>query len=76
MELAPSWLSALATSIDKTQWFVHLSFGSTLELINDILSDIQKLLRYFNGTAIAVFFIITLAWFGLGYVAQYFNMII
>ena len=29
----------------KTQYFVHLSFNSTLQLINGILSDHQKLLR-------------------------------
>ena len=51
-------LSALAA--EKAQYFVHLSFSSTLELINDILSDLQSLLRYINGTAVAVFFRIQL----------------
>ena len=40
----------------KTQWFIHLSFNLTFQLINGILSDLQKLLRYFNGTAIIAFF--------------------
>ena len=68
LELVPSWLSALATpGTEKTQCLAHLSLGSTLHLINGILSYIQKLLRSFNDTAIAAFFIITLAWFGLGW---------
>ena len=41
--------------IAKTQCFVHSSFHSTLELINDISFDHQKLLRYLNGTAIVAF---------------------
>ena len=52
LELASS-LSAPAP--DKTQWFVHLSFNSTLHLINGILSDPQKLLGYFNSMTIVVF---------------------
>ena len=46
-------LSALAA--DKTQYFVQLNFNSTLQLINCISGDIQKLLQYFNGIAIVVF---------------------
>ena len=38
--------------VAKTQFFIHLSFNSTLRLINRISSDIQILHRYFNGTAI------------------------
>ena len=34
---------------------VHLSFNSIFQLINGISSDLQKLLNYFNGTAIAAF---------------------
>ena len=41
---------------DNTQYFVHLSFNSTFKLINSISSDPQKLLKYFNGTAVAAFF--------------------
>ena len=51
---------------DKTQYFVHLSFNSILQLINGISSDLQKLLKYFNGTAIIAFFRILLALFGAG----------
>ena len=32
-----------------------------MQLINDLSSDLQKLLKYFNGAAIAVFFRIPLA---------------
>ena len=45
----------------KTQYLVHLSFNSTLQLINDILSDLQKLLKYFDCKAIFAFFRIPLA---------------
>ena len=44
----------------KTQWFVHLSFKSTLQLINGILSNLQKSLRHFSGTAIVAFIRIAL----------------
>ena len=49
-----SELSSLlsAAAADKTQYFLHLSFSSTLELINGISSDLRKLLKRFNGTAI------------------------
>ena len=46
---------------DKAQYFVHLSFNSTLQLINHSSSDLQKLLKYFNVTAIVTFFRIPLA---------------
>ena len=45
---------------DKTQYFVHLSFNFALQSINDILSNLQKLLKYFNGTAIVASFRIPL----------------
>ena len=44
----------------KTQCFVHLSFNSTLQLINGISIDLQILLRYINGTEIVAFFKIEL----------------
>ena len=34
----------------------NLSFNSTLQLINGTSSFLQKLLKYFNGTAIVTFF--------------------
>ena len=46
-------LSALAA--DKTQYLVNVSFSFTLQLINSISSDLQKLLIYFNGAAIFAF---------------------
>ena len=48
LELA---LALSAPAADRTQYFVNLSFNSTLKLIYDILHDLQKLLKYFNGTA-------------------------
>ena len=51
--LLPLALSVPAT--DKTKCFAHLSFNSTLQLINGISSDLQKLFTYFNGTAIVTF---------------------
>ena len=51
---------------DKTQYFVHLSFKSTLQLIKGISSDLQKLLEYFNGTAIVAFLKISFAALGAG----------
>ena len=52
-------------SAAKTQRFLQSPFNSTLQLINYISSDLQKLLRYFNGTAI-VFFKIPSLLFGAG----------
>ena len=51
---------------DKTQWFVHLSFNYTSQLINGFSSDLHKLLKYFNGTAITAFVNIPLTAFGVG----------
>ena len=31
---------------DKTQYFIHLSFNSTFQLINGISKDLQKLLKF------------------------------
>ena len=51
-------LSSLALTLSKHQHqlqlthnFFNLIFNSTLQLINGILNDHQKLLRYLNGTA-------------------------
>ena len=38
-----------------TQYSVYLSFNSTLQLINDISSDLQRLLKCINETAIVAF---------------------
>ena len=48
-------LTLSAPAADKTQYFVQLNFNSTLQLINCISRDIQKLLQYFNGIAIVAF---------------------
>ena len=45
----------------KTQYFFHLCFNLILQLISDILSNLQKSLRYLNSTAIAVLLKIPLA---------------
>ena len=52
LELA---LSLSAPTQDKAQRSVHLSFSSNLQFINRILSDLQKLIRYSIGTAVAMF---------------------
>ena len=57
-------LSVLPT--DKTECFHHLSFNSTLQLINGIPSYLEKLLKYFIDTAVVAFFRIPLAAFGAG----------
>ena len=57
-------LSLSLTSTDKTQCFLHLRFNSTMQLINGISNDIQKLIRHFTGTVIVAFFRITLLLFG------------
>ena len=62
-ELA-SALSAPAAA--KTQYFIHLSFNSTLQLISGISSDLQKLVRYLNSMTIAAFFRVPLSLFGEG----------
>ena len=41
---------------DKTQQLNHLRFNTTLQLINGISSGLQKLLKYFIGTAIVGLF--------------------
>ena len=51
LELA---LASSAPAEGKTQFFVHLSFNSIFQLINDISSDVKKLFRYFHDTAIVV----------------------
>ena len=52
---------------DRTQHFVHLSSNYTLQLINGISSNLQKLLKHFNGTATVAYFRIPLVLFGLGW---------
>ena len=45
-------------TLDNIQLLFHVNENSTLQLINGISNDLQKLLKYFNGTAIfAPFFI-------------------
>ena len=39
----------------KTQCFVCLSFNYNMQLTNGISRDLQKLIKYFNGTAVAAF---------------------
>ena len=52
LKLASSLLTPAAV---RTQYFVQLCFNSNLQLINDISSDLKKLLKYLNGTAIVAF---------------------
>ena len=71
--LLESAFALSAPAADKTQYFVNLN--STLQLINGISSDHQKLLKYFNGTAIVAFFRISLALFGAGWATVFANNI-
>ena len=56
-------LASLLSAPDavKAQYFDRLSFNYILQLTNGISSDLQKLLKYFNGTAVVTFFRILLA---------------
>ena len=45
----------------KTQDDDHFNWRLILQLINDISSTLQKLLKYFKGTAISTFFVLSLA---------------
>ena len=61
LELALA-LSAAAASTDKKQYFVPLSFNSTLQLINAITCYPKKnVLRFFNGAVSVAFFSFPLA---------------
>ena len=66
-----SILSLPATA--KTQYLVYISFNSTLQLINSISSDCQKLLRYFNGIESPALFIIPSLLFGPGWATVFGN---
>ena len=48
-------LSLSGPAAEKIQYFLHLSFNCSFQLINGISCDLQKLLKYFNGTAIVAF---------------------
>ena len=47
---------AESPELDKVQSSIQFNLRRLLQLINYISSDLQKLLRYFNGTTILVFF--------------------
>ena len=51
---------ATIAAVVNTQFSIHFNESSTLQLINDISNDLQKLLKYFNGTAISTFFFVPL----------------
>ena len=50
----PSLLALLV----NTQFSVHVKIRFTLQLINGMSSVLQKLLQYFNGTAISTYFVL------------------
>ena len=66
LALASSLITFSVPSAEKTQYFLHLSFYSTLQLINGISSNLRKLLKYFDGTAIVAFLKTPFAAFGAG----------
>ena len=41
-----------SATLDNIQFLFHVNESSTLQLINRISNDLQKLLKYLNGTAI------------------------
>ena len=41
-----------SATLDNIQFLSHVNESSTLQLINGISNDLQKLLKYFNGTTI------------------------
>ena len=43
---------APTAAVGNTKFSIHFNESSTLQLINDISNDHQKLLKYFSGTAI------------------------
>ena len=45
-------------SLDNIHFSPHVNSSSILKFIKGISNDLQKLLRYFNGTAIFTFFIV------------------
>ena len=45
----------ISTSWIQTQYLIHLCYNSIFQLINGASSNTQKLLKYFNGTAIVAF---------------------
>ena len=47
----------LLSSLDNIQFSFHDNESSTLQLINGISNDLQKLLKYFSGTAIYTLFL-------------------
>ena len=47
---------SICISLPAAEKAQHLSLNSVFELINGISNDLQKLHKYFNGTAIVAFF--------------------
>ena len=60
----------------KTEYFAHFNFDAILQLINGISSDLLKLLRNFNDTAILAFFKISLGSFGTGWAIVFPNNLV
>ena len=58
--ILPSLLLTSGSAADKAQNLVHLRFNSTFQLINGTSSNLQKLLKYFDGAAIVASFKISL----------------
>ena len=44
----------------NTQFSININESSILQLINGISNDLQKLLKYFNGTAIFTSFLLVI----------------
>ena len=50
--------SAPIAAVVNTQLSIHNNESSALQLINGISNDLQKLLKYFSGTAIFTLFLV------------------
>ena len=59
IEIVPSWFAA---ALDVTQFSDQVRMRLISQLIHDISRAAQKLLKYFNGTVISAFFLITISW--------------
>ena len=58
---APVALALAPTAAEvNTQFSIHINESSTLQLINGISNDLQKLLKHFDGTATFIPFFVPL----------------
>ena len=76
LALASSLISFSLPPAEKTQYFAHLRSNSTLQLLNRILIDLQKLLKYFNVTTTVAFLKIPFTAFGASWATVFPNNLV